>query len=67
MKWRGAACSLILCVMACLLVVAIRVRTLELRARTSEVHRSSLYVEAERDRSVHELVRLVRQLRAEGR
>ena len=30
MKWRGAACSLILCVMACLLVVAIRVRTLEL-------------------------------------
>jgi hypothetical protein len=53
--------------MACLLVVAIRVRTLELRARTSEVHRSSLYIEAERDRSVHELVRLVRQLRAEGR
>ncbi len=55
MRWAGAILALLLCFAVCLLVVAIRVRTVALRARICAVHREALHVEAERDRLVREI------------
>ena len=45
MRWGGALCALFLCLVACLLVVAIRVKTLELRNLAQRVHTESLHAE----------------------
>ena len=61
MRWGGALVALFLCLVVCLLVVAFRVRTLELRRTIQDVQRESLHVEAERARFVRRILYMRRR------
>lgn len=55
MRWGGALVALFLCLLVCLLVVALRIRTLEYRARLCSLQKDANYVAAERARCVRQL------------
>ena len=61
MRWSSARLALCLCLAVCLLVAAIRVRTLHLRALIQEVHQLALKQELGRDVFFEELESLRRQ------
>ena len=60
MRWGGALLALFLCLAVCLLVVALRCRTLEYRARLCELQADANFVAAERARCVREIAWLQR-------
>ncbi|MCA8968151.1 MAG: hypothetical protein KDC95_00155 [Planctomycetes bacterium] len=60
MRWGGAFIALFLCLVVCLLVVALRTRTLHLRARLSALQADANYVVAERARCERRLAWLRR-------
>lgn len=61
MRWGGALVALFVFLAVCLLVVAVRVDTLVLRARAALAHQASLDVSAERDRFVRGIFLLERR------
>lgn len=60
MKWSSARLAFCLCLVVCLLVAAIRVRTLHIRALIHEIHALALKQEPGHDLLFEELERLRR-------
>ncbi|HMQ21437.1 MAG TPA: hypothetical protein PKE00_03050 [Planctomycetota bacterium] len=60
MRWGGAFVALFFCLAACLLVVALRIRTVQLRARLSALQSDASYLAAERARCERRLAWLQR-------
>ncbi|GEM_PF-2809439 len=66
MRWGRAVAACLLCLGACLLAVTFRLKAQRLRARIFEVHKRSLYLEAEQARLGMEILRRSRRAALEA-